>query len=173
VYFAGWSDTTPFKTEITGANWNAQDTTIYLFELESERIYPPTGSVTISPDQFTWVVQEYAGLNDISPVSFQMQPGEEVVFRYTPLPSAVLRETESLTVNLDNLNMGGRTTPIYLWNWEANDWDSINVVNNSTTISNPARYLGPNNAVQVRLLADDIGGFVRVGRVSVAQTGTF
>lgn len=173
IYFAGWSDTTPFNTEITDANSTAQDTAIYLFELESERIYPSTGSVTISPDQFTWVVQEYTGLNDVSPVNFQMQPGDEVVFRYTPLPSAILNEAESLTVSLDNLNMGGRTTPIYLWNWEANAWDSINVVNNSATISSPARYLGPNNAVQVRLLADDIGGFVRVGRVSVAQTGTF
>jgi len=173
VYLAGWSDTTPFDTEITGTSWNAQDTALYLFELESERISPATGSVTISEDQFTWVVQEYAGLNDISPVSFQMQPGEEVVFRYTPLPTAVLSETESLTVNLDNLSMGVRTMPIYLWNWEANAWDSLNVVNNSTTISSPARYLGPNNAVQVRLLADEIGGFVRVGRVSVEQTGTF
>ena len=40
-------------------------------------------------------------------------------------------------------------------------------------IIDPARFLGPQNAVQVRLVADDIGGYVRVGRLAVTQTGTF
>ncbi len=173
VYFAGWTDSTPFATDVTGAGWNAQDTSIYLFELDSERIIPSAGSVTISPDQFTWVVEQYAGINDVTPVSFQMQPGEEVVFRYTPLPAAVLRETETLSVFVENLNTGGRNTPVSLWNWETRAWEPLNVLNETATIDAPAPYLGPNNAVQVRLLADEIGGFVRIGRVSVAQTGTF
>jgi hypothetical protein len=36
-----------------------------------------------------------------------------------------------------------------------------------------ARFLGPQNAVQMRLVADEIGGFLRIGQVGVAQVGTF
>ena len=45
---------------------NTQDTTLYLIELTSE-LTPPTGIVTVSPDQFTWVVKEYQGVTDIAP----------------------------------------------------------------------------------------------------------
>lgn len=173
VYLAGWADSAPFTTDVSGAAWDTDDSTIYLIELESERIYPSTGSVTISPDQFTWVVQNYVGLNEISPVNFQMQPGEEVVFRYTPLPNAVLNQTETLVINVQDLNTGGRVMPITIWNWETEAWESVNILNETAEIENPADYLGPQNAVQIRLAADEIGGFVRIGRVTVEQTGTF
>ncbi|MBI1258141.1 MAG: hypothetical protein GC204_11775 [Chloroflexi bacterium] len=174
VYVAGWSENTPLATDISGANWNTQDTTIYLIELDSQRVLPPSGSkVTISPDQFTWVVASYTGLSDVTPVNMQLQPGEEAVFRYTPLPSALLKQVDSLIVNANDTNTGGRSIPFYLWNWETSDWESINVLDEVATINDPARFLGPQNAVQVRLVADEIGGYVRLGKVSVEQTGTF
>jgi hypothetical protein len=172
VYLAGWTSSVPLATDISGANWNSQDTTIYVIELDSDRI-TGAGKVTISPDQFTWIVDEYNGLTDISPINMQLQPGEEVSFRYTPLPDSVLADVETLMVNADDLNTGGRSMPVYLWNWEAGDWESVEVRDEVASIDNPARFLGPQNAVQVRLVADEIGGFVRITRVTVAQTGTF
>jgi hypothetical protein len=173
VYFAGWVGATPFETTVTGATWNTEDTAVYLVELDTERIHPSAGSVTIASDQFTWVVQEYNGLSEMTPVNFQMQPGEQVIFRYTPLPGAVLAETESLLVTVDDLNTGGRTTPVDAWNWQEQTWEPLDVLNETLTIADPARFLGPQNSVQLRLVADDIGGFVRISRVTVAQTGTF
>jgi hypothetical protein len=172
VYVAGWASDTPLPTDVSGANWNTQDTTLYLMELESQRA-PSTGSVTVSPDQFTWVVTDYTGLSDVSPVDLQLQPGEETVFRYTPLPSAVLKQVSSLIVNANDTNTGGRTIPFSLWNWQTQAWESINIQDETATITNPARVLGPQNAVQVKLVADDIGGYVRLGKITVAQTGTF
>jgi hypothetical protein len=102
-----------------------------------------------------------------------MQPGQEVVFRYTPLPNAVLSETETLTINVQDLNTGGRVMPVTVWNWETENWESVNIINEMAAIDDPAAYLGPENAVQVRLIADEIGGFIRIGRVTVEQTGTF
>ncbi len=172
VYLAGWTDSAPLATEVAGASWNAQDTTLYLVELESERAVP-SGTVTIAPDQFTWMVSDYTGLADIAPVNTQLQPGEDVTFRYTPLPGAVLQRVFTLTVNADNVNTSGLSTPFYLWNWDISDWESVNTRDELATITNPARFLGPQNAVQIRLVADEIGGYVRINRLTIAQTGTF
>jgi hypothetical protein len=172
VYLAGWTNGVPLATDVTGANWNSQDTTIYLIELNSDRI-TGAGTVTIAPDQFTWIVESYNGLTDISPINMQLQPGEEVAFRYTPLPDAVLSDVSRLSINADDLNTGGRSLPIHLWNWETHDWEDVSVIDEVATIDDPARFLGPQNTVQVRLVADEIGGFVRLTRVTVAQTGTY
>jgi hypothetical protein len=173
VYLAGWADSAPLATEVSGANWNSQDTALYLVELDTTRSAPATGSVTISPDQFTWMVSSYTGLSDISPVGTALQPGDEVVFRYTPLPSAVLKQVTTLTVSADSVNTIGVSTPLYLWNWETGDWESFNTTDGLAAIPDPARFLGPQNAVQVRLVADEIGGYVRINRLGVAETGTF
>lgn len=172
VYLVGWADTAPLTTDVSGATWETEDAAVYLIELDSQRT-TPSGSVTIASDQFTWLVQNYVGVNEITPVNFQLQPGEEVVFRYTPLPASVLSSVETLTINVADLTTGGRFIPITVWNWETEAWDAINVTNETTTLSDPAPYLGANNAVQVRLTADDIGGFTRIGRVTVEQTGMF
>jgi hypothetical protein len=172
VYLAGWTSSIPLATDVSGASWNAQDTTIYLIELDSDRI-TGAGNVTVSPDQFTWVVSEYSGISDISPINMQLQPGEEVSFRYTPLPEAVLSDVSELHINADDLNTGGRTIPVYLWDWEQQAWENVEILDEVARISDPARFLGPQNAVQVRLVADELGGFVRITRVTVAQTGTF
>jgi hypothetical protein len=39
-------------------------------------------------------------------------------------------------------------------------------------LDDPARYLGPENAMQVRLVADEIGGYLRIGSLGVTQRGT-
>lgn len=173
VYIVGWADNTPLTTDVSGSTWETEDAAVYLIELDSQRAAPPSGSVTVASDQFTWLVQNYVGVSEITPVNFQLQPGEEVAFRYTPLPASVLSSVETLTINVADLTTGGRLLPITLWNWDTGAWDVINVTNETATLSDPAPYLGANNAVQVRLTADDIGGFTRIGRVTVEQTGTF
>lgn len=172
VYLAGWTDSAPLTTTVAGASWNSQDTTLYLIELASELV-PPPSSVTIAPDRFSWLVTNYTGLADVAPVNTQLQPGEEASFRFTPLPDAVLKRVFTLTVNVNNVSSSGLSVPFYLWNWERGDWERLNTQDELATIVNPARFLGPQNAVQVRLVADDIGGYVRINRLNIAQTGTF
>lgn len=172
VYLAAWSDRAPLSLEIAGANWNTQDTTLYLVEVETT-LDVPSGTVTISPDQFTWVVRDYFGMGDIAPVSINMQPGEEVVFQYTPLPDAILSEVDELRVQVDNVNSGGRTISAYLWDWTIGDWEEVRVVNEFANIPDPQRFLGAQNAVRVRFLSEDAGGYLRVGRITISQTGRY
>ncbi len=173
IYLAGWSDESPLATELSGAESNAQNTTLYLVELARDYAVSSAEAVVISPDQFTWALDEYLGTGEVAPTGLQMQSGEEAAFRYTPLPSAVLGQVDDLTIYAEDVNTGGLTLPIYVWNWTTQAWDSKQIRSETLTISDPARYLGPQNAVKLRFVADSIGGYVRVGRLAVAQRGTF
>jgi hypothetical protein len=171
VYLAGWTDESPLGAALDGANWNAQDTTLYLIELETE--LTPEDEVTISPDQFTWVVREYLGLGDTSPINLTLQPGEEAVFQYTPIPGAVLSRVDELTVRVDNVATIGRITPVEVWDWTAGAWEPVLLTGEVAVLQDPAPYLGARNAVRLRILTDESGTFTRIGRVSVSQSGAF
>ena len=172
LFVAGWMDGTPLETAMRDQEPLAMASTLVISELET-RIEPPGETVTVSTDRFTWAVVEYAGLSEVAPIDLNMQPGEEVSFRFTPLPTAVLDSIEQVSVVLDNLNVASRRVPLYLYDWQADEWVSMDVGREGLTISDGAeRFLGPQNAVQVRLVADEIGGFLRIGALGVTQRGT-
>ena len=173
LYLAGWLDGSPLETSLVGENASERATTLVVIALETE-IAPPVGGVTISTDRFTWVVTQYSGLNEVTPVDLNLQPGEEASFRFTPLPTAVLDSVEQFSVVLANPNMATRRVPIYLYDWEAGEWVSMDVGRGGLTLtSDTARFLGPENAVQIRLVADEIGGFLRIGALGITQRGRF
>jgi hypothetical protein len=117
-------------------------------------------------------VREYNGVGEVAPVELNMQPGEEVVFRFTPLPDAVLETVNELWVTVEDLNVGGRQVPISLWDWKAGEWELYEVTREGIRVDDQARFLGPENAVQMRLVADEIGGYLRIGQIGVEQVGT-
>ena len=172
VYLAGWVDESPLSFELSGASWNAQSVTIYLIELATEVSWP-TAVVTIPPERFTWAVRAYNGVSEVAPIDLNMQPGEETVFRFTPLPDAVLDEVTELWIHVSDLNVGAREVPLYLWDWNAETWELYAVTRDGLSINDHARFLGPQNAVEVRLAADDVGGYMRVGEISIEEVGTF
>jgi hypothetical protein len=172
IYLAGWVDEAPLSFELSGASWNAQSVTLYLIELATE-VVRPAGEITIPPERFTWAIRAYNGLSEVAPVDLNMQPGEETVFRFTPLPGAVLDQVSQLRVHVDDLNVGGREVPLYLWDWKAEVWEPYAVSREGLTVDDHERFLGPQNAVEVRLVADDVGGYMRVGQVAVEEVGTF
>jgi hypothetical protein len=180
VYLVGWSDATPLQTELTGATWEAIDTTFHIIELAVESS-APVGNVLIPGDRFTWVALERNGLTtDIAPINTVLQPGDEAIFRFTPIRGSVLAEVRELRLRLDSSGAVRSDVPLELWDWEAGEWMPVEMrqTENSTTISlyaarDPARFLGPQNAVEVRLTANESGGYLRIGRLSVEQEGVF
>jgi hypothetical protein len=173
IYLAGWADTMPLTLGLEGANWNTQSLTLYLIELETQQVAPTDSVVVIPPDQFTWVVREHTGLGEVTPISLVMQPGEEIVFQYTPLPGSVLRTVDNLKLEFVDVNSGGRTIPVQLWDWQAETWEDIDVTAFTHTITEPERFIGPQNAVQLRMITDQVGGYLRASRLVVEQTGSF
>lgn len=173
AYLAAWSDQTPLGIELEGGTWKSLDSTLYLVQLEVE-ITPPTGQITISSDQFTWMVQNQATLDAAAPVEIALQPGDDVAFRFIPLPEAVLRQVNELTVIVDRGQTTTRSLPLYLWDWDKAAWESLRITgSNQLAIRNPKRFLGPENTVQVRIVADEIGGYPRFDNLSIEQRGEF
>lgn len=172
VYVAAWTEDAPVDVSLQGADWTDQRTTLAIARLETA-VQPTSGVITISPDRFMWSVREYQGFGAQSPVDLNMQPGEAVSFRFTPLPGAVLDTVDELVLRFTDLNVSTRRIPVYLWNWRAEIWDEITVTREGFSTRDVQRYLGPENAVQVRMVADEIGGYLRIGRLDVEQTGRF
>lgn len=172
IYLAGWTSSAPLAVELEGAQWNSRDTTLYLIELEVEHPHD-AGQTRVTSDLFTWVAENQTRLGEIAPVNMALQPGDEVSFRFTPLPSAVLSEVEQLMLRMERSSVGNAELPIYLYDWERDEWEETVIVNGERIIDDPARYLGPQNAVMLRLVADDFGGYLRVDRLAVEQLGRF
>lgn len=173
LYLAGWLDGTPLESALVGQTATELASTLVIVALETTIERPPR-TVSISTDRFTWATTAYNGLNEVTPVDLNLQPGEEVSFRFTPLPGAVLDTVEQVSVVIDNLNVASRRVPIYLYDWLTQEWVSMDVARGGLTLTaDAARYLGPENAVQLRLVADEIGGYLRIGALGVTQRGTF
>lgn len=172
LFVAGWLDAPPLTTELPGQTGSERAATLVFAELATT-IQPPSGVVTISADRFTWAVRAYAGLSEVTPVDLNMQPGEQVEFRFTPQPSAVLSDVQQMVIVVEGLNVAARRVPVYLYDWPAAEWVSMDIGRDGLVLDAPAPYLGPQNAVQIRLVADEIGGFLRIGSLGVEQRGLF
>jgi hypothetical protein len=173
AYLAAWGDNAPLEMNLEGASWKSLDSTLYLIQLDVN-LTPPGRDVLVTADQFTWTVRQRSTLNDIGPLDISLQPNDEVVFQFTPLPDAVLKDVGELTVAVDRGSSSNRTVPLQIRNWDTGEWEDIQVSSgNSVPISDPQRFLGPHNAVQLRLDANSIGGYPRLQDLSVEQRGRF
>ncbi|MBE0689616.1 MAG: hypothetical protein IH587_05780 [Anaerolineae bacterium] len=172
VYLAGWTETSPLESDLTGAEWRSQDTTLYIIELETERI-TDDDLVLISADQFGWTLQSTTGLGEFSPFDMRLDQSEEIELRYTPIADAVLDQVEDLYLVLDNISTGGRFLPISLWDWVAQAWVNVDATGERFRIPDYERFLGPQNSVQIRLRAEETGGFMRIGQLAIEQRGYF
>lgn len=181
VYFVGWTDAAPTGLEetITGATWQSTDTTIYLTQLDVDIEYPPASrEVTIHPGQFTWVTLERSGFLDGSPIYIFLNQGSAFAWEYTPLSNAILAEVDSMTfdVRLDGGFGYTRRVSVFLWNWNSEEWELIDLDpsnESSITFNNPARFIGPRNAVRIRLETDANTGGQGLREITISQTGHF
>lgn len=173
AYLAAWTTQAPLDTVVLGGNIKTLDSTLLLIQLDVQSTQPG-GETLISADQFTWFAPSRNSLTDIGPVDISLNPGDETVLRFTPLPDAVLSEVNELRVYVDrNLNTS-RNVGLELWNWDSASWvEQTTTSSNQIVISNPAAYLGPENAVQIRLAADAFGGYPRLSDLSIEQIGVY
>ncbi len=172
IYLAGWTSEALLPIGLEGAQWNSHDSTLYLVELATTPV-KPTAPVTISRDRFTWLTVEKPGVADEAPIDLSLQPGEQVSFRFTPLPAAVLSTVNRLSIDLQHTSLGATAMPAFLYNWRDRDWEQVQLATNHTEFNDPARFLGPENAIIVRLNADLVGGYLHIDQLSVEQEGTF
>lgn len=173
AFLAAWSDGAPLDFELDGGAWSTMDTTLMLVELAVETP-TPAGEVWVTGDRFTWTVETLTGLSDYAPFGLALQPGDEVAFRFTPFPTAVLQQVTELAIRVDRGATTSRTVPLQLWDWERQEWDEVNVPSGGRySLRSPQRYLGPQNSVQVRVVAEAFSAFPRIADLTIEQRGRF
>ncbi|NWF69228.1 MAG: hypothetical protein HXY40_09080 [Chloroflexi bacterium] len=171
VYLLGWVEAAPTPLRVEGAAWREQDVALLVVELQVEAL-PASGSVTITPDRFTWVTRQRQNVNAAGPYTLTLYSDGEISFRYTPLPDAVLERVDQLYIYLqsDQISMG---VNIELWNWQESRWETVEIDSSPFSIPNPARYLGPQNAVEIRLRRALADLSVNIGSLWIAQRGSY
>ncbi len=172
VYVAGWTMTPHTHIELEGSDWSAQYSTLVIMELDAA-LDQPAEEVTITPERFTWMVrdQNRAGA---SPNDVDFVAGEFAEFQFTPFPTAVLNTVTELVIRIGENTSGSRVIPLDIWDYERATWQPISLANAQWIADDPAPYLGAQNAVRVRVTADQVAsGFMRFTALGVEQRGMF
>ncbi len=171
VYLVGWVENSPTPLDVPGVTWRAQDLSLFIAELDID-VTPPTQRVTIRADRFTWAVRQRNNINTIGPYNLSMYSDGEIIFRYTPLPDAVLSNVERLSLFVDSDQISGGIS-LQLWNWDEGRWEDVEVTRAEFGIRSPARFLGPQNAVEIRIFRQPQDLSLNIRSLWIEQRGTF
>ena len=179
IYLAGWSDTVPAQVELTSASREAGDLTLYLIELDVAQestpepplqpTVPPalgTGIKALTPDDFSWRVIE---ANPPSPTPWpygaQVRQGSYAL-SFTPDPPIWYKSVLLLKLHLEGYAEGaGPGSLISLWDFAGANWASIPGLDwGENAIPNPARYVGPDGELRLRVANANEGVMIVVKR---------
>ncbi len=173
LYLLGWSDEWGRDLNIGGAGWSSIDTTLYLIELDVD-IQLPSRRVTLTTEHFSWMTLERDGVIDNGPDGFSLFEGQSVVFLFHPLPGLALDTVEHMLVDVDRGGGYGQALHVELYNWLKEDYDIFTYRDGSELeLSSPRRYLGPGNALRIRLRYGEGMGTARVRKIRIEQTGRY
>jgi hypothetical protein len=108
-------------------------------------------------------------MRDITPTQFRLENTAQAAFEFMPMPLVRLGEVKELDIKFQAQG----PYQLELWNWSTQLWEPVNVLpdTNTTTITNPDQYIGPENAVHVRLSLTDTSAYNQVDYIKVAYRG--
>jgi hypothetical protein len=172
VYFVGWSSAEATALTLADREYDAYPSTAHVVGLAVDVEQPLNKRVRVGSDQFTWSIHQRDGLGATAPINFSVGEGNAVAFRFTPLAQARLDDVEELLVTLQRNTSGNSALPVGLWNWDDAAWEPFTVVNSRLSVESPQPYLGPDNAVLVRVLGDDVA-MMTFNSLQVEHVGTF
>lgn len=176
VYLVAWAETAPLDNiNLVDAPSRSFSLALYVVELEVLVEKPASSQeVIITPDQFSWVARERVDLPEANPAETMLFPDTAVTFRFTPMPDSVLTTITEMEIQLKRSSSFGRNVPLELWNWSTQQWEAYETPTFEVyKIEDPAPYLGPGNAVEVRFLFDRGTNTARLRDIQVTQRGSF
>ncbi|MCY4062191.1 MAG: hypothetical protein OXG53_07475 [Chloroflexi bacterium] len=173
LYLVGWSDHWARDLEISGAAWSAIDSTLYIIELEVD-IKLPSRIATLPSSYFSWLTLDRIGLTENGTDNFSLYDEQGAEFLFHPLPGMAMAEVRRLLVEVDRGGGYAQSLDIQLFNWNSAEYDVFDHRHGEELIfDNPRAYLGPANAVRLRLQFDDGVGTARVRKIRIEQTGRY
>jgi len=173
AYLVGWRDEWERNLEITGANWNSVDSTLYIIELDVEVVLP-TETVTLTTEHFTWMTLERVGITENGTDNMTLFENQQVEYRFSPVQELVMDEVDFMTVEVDRGGGYAQSLMVELFNWETDEYDLYTYRDGDfLEFNNPSRYLGTDNIVQIRLYYEEGIGTARVRKMRITQTGRY
>lgn len=173
VYLIGWTDQAPYTETVPNELTRTVDTTLYIVELAVQYDTPQRSEIVITEDQFTWVSIDRTNAPNAGVIRVDVPASAEIVFRFTPLPGSVLDEVNALDIIYNRRDSRVAST-FEIWNWEAAEWEVFTIMDaDRMTFDDPARFLGPLNAVQIRATPRGDGGNLTIDRIGIEQRGNF
>ena len=173
LYLAGWSDHWARDLEISGAGWTAVDSTLYIIQLAVD-IKRPSRPATLPSAYFSWLTLDRMGLTENGTDNFSLYEEQGAEFLFHPLPGLAMDEVTRLLVEVDRGGGYAQSLDVQLYNWLSAEYDVFDYRHGEElTFANPRAYVGPGNAVRLRLQFDEGVGTARVRRIRIEQTGRY
>jgi len=174
AYLFAWTDKTLVNVELVGKVQTEEDTTLYIFELPVT-IEAESSIVEVPPGLTTWTLTELDDPNTMVDVTPNLASGVRVdgnrqaAFQFRPMPEMRLKTVDEIYIRF-----GGRgALVISLWDWNDQVWVNIPYDPNldRIVVSNPGDYLGPENAVRVRVTSDGTQAYNEFDYIKVGYRG--
>ena len=173
VFLMGWTNAAPVADEVLGVGYETIDSTLYIVEL-AVQITPPSSPVTITADQFTWLSLERTNVEDLGPTELFLTTDGSVTFRITPIEGSRLARVDELLIIIDRARTSGVSGAFALWDWFEESWEIFQMgADTEILIEDPARFIGPQNSVQVRTAQTVTGSSVAIRQLGIQQRGVF
>ncbi|MBN1201831.1 MAG: hypothetical protein JXJ20_08250 [Anaerolineae bacterium] len=173
VFLAAWTDTGVIQTDAVNKPQVTEDTTLYIFELPVTVAAVTTSlQVQVPSALTTWSIIETdnpATLRDVSPTQFRLGSKGQAAFEFMPMPDMRLSSVDDLTLRFH----GQGLLRVEIWNWYAEVWVEVIFDPDATEylITDPHEYVGPENAVHVRVIAGEATTYYQVDYVKVSYSG--
>ena len=173
LFLLGWSDEWRRDLSISGAGWSSVDTTLYLIELDVD-IELPAQRATLTTENFSWMTLDRQGVIDNGTDGFSLFEEQSVEFLFHPLPGLAMDRVEHMLVDVDRGGGYGQALHLELYNWLKEEYDTFYFRDGrELELSAPQRYLGPGQAVRIRLRYGEGMGTARVRKIRIEQTGRY
>ncbi|MBN1681899.1 MAG: hypothetical protein JW966_16600 [Anaerolineae bacterium] len=171
VYLFAWTRASTTAVTLLDRPQTDEDTTLYIFELPTT-VEPQDAQVEIPPALTTWTLTETGNprtIREITPTRFRLVEDSQAVFEFMPMPAARLQTVDELIVNFQA--QGPLTLAI--WDWPNEEWRDIPVYPDvvATRIDDPEVFIGPENAVRLRIESQDDTSYNQVDYVKVSYRG--
>jgi hypothetical protein len=155
-----WSDQKQLDIALDRSNYNTLSTTLYLLEVPLSQNITSSGDLSIPFSLLNWQVLAQNGVGEPNVENLYLYGDSWLEVEYTPWPEFQAMNVQELAIALEPQDAtSGQIAPeIRLWDWQQALWVTIEGGNwGQTEIANPTPYLGPGNAVRIRLQNKSLG----------------
>ncbi len=172
VTLIAWSDEEQLDIVLSKSEFEETVTTLYFFEMPLEQTIDGSQRFSIPKALVSWQVLGENGVFDATINDLYLPPGW-IEFEYRPWPNFQSMRIDQLDIILrkpgDSISQELPRTQ--LWDWQQDLWVTLEEAHwGQITVGDPELYIGPSNAVRIRLQNDGSEGLI-ISEVYPTLTG--